>query len=956
MKRKLLSRGISIALVAVMLLTAAFTSVTAINAVPAAGTATIPFENPAIPANAGERVDLSAYAVELKDGTVSAANKITWSSSQLTISGNKVTPSAKGVYKLSATDGASTKTIYLVVKNASESEYVLYYNDFSNSATISDFTKESSSHTGTTYRIENGKFILDTTSNDTHGGRVLLPSWLGDFGNYKISSNATITSANNNSRWMSVMYRFQTTSTNPHWYQMAVRQNATAENGVEIAYRKPDAAWNVINKQAHSTALASGTYYKFELNVSGKAISQTLGGAAAGSLSNSLTAAATGQIALGGAGCVASFDDIKVCIELESLTPSSNITLTPTMAYEVKDSAALNGIMTNTPDVAIMSLNSSGNIVASNGSTIASISDAVAKLQGKVIPAFRLATGCSVSNATTHINSLGTDDVMVISNVSTTISSIRSTNSRIIGVLDLSKNDLSNKKLWEIRAMVLKCGARICILPQEMATQRNVADLNTMGVTVWFAANDNTDVEAFKLVTSGANGIITLDRALMTNTLNSPVFKENSIIRPVGVIGHRGTPALAPELTIAGSAYAATNGANIIENDLFITKDGVVVVSHDNSVATITNGSGNVEDYDLAWYKQFMVVDQPNLSNAPLPTITANQPVATLEDYFMCFKDTDTFMFLEIKSKQSDTIVKAMKALIDEYDIADQCGVIAFDDPNIKAVRTYMPELSVGKLTGALGNVDNVANTVTALESSYNPDGKSTFIDNTIVRDLANRGIFTWPWTINDSNMFDQYMLNGVGGITTDHSYYAQEYIRLLYTDKTECNVTPGKTTNLSVLAEYYGAEADDDTFANIVATCNNAEMILLSGNETVKFSQGKLTATEYGDATVLFRTSYSLNDGTTVHVYTQPVTINIEDPNAKNENENNNENNENNNNEPQSSNPVASDTQSTEPQTTDEAPKKKGCGSAIGATATVVAIAAATIGFTAIVKRKEEN
>ncbi len=938
MKRKLLMRSVSVALTLMMIVLASLTTIVTLSAA-SSTTPTIAFTNPAIPANAGETVDLSKYAAELKAGTVAAADKITWSSSDLTISGGKVTPSAKGVYKLSATDGTNTKTIYLVVKNASDSEYVLYENDFSNADTISDFTLDKTG-AATSFEISNGKFVLDTTADKYAGGRVLLPEWLGDFGNYNISSKATITSCKDNdgSRWMAVMYRFQPTDSKPNWYQMAVRQNASSDNGVEISYRKPDGNWDVMHKKAHSSSISSSTYYSLEIEVANKSISQKLNGTDAGSLSASLSHIQTGRVGLGGAGCVASFDDIKITVNLEAIKPTSGITLTPTMAYEIKDNASLDNIFTNTPDVAIITMNASGNVVCADQSTIGSLSDVVAKIKGKIIPAIKLDDGCSAATASAKINALGTKDLMIISDDASDITTIRKTNSRVVGVLDLTGTDLSNKKTWEIRAMVLKCGARICILPANMADQHFVSSLNTMGVTVWFTAEENARVEMFDLITSGANGIVTADRALMSDTLLSPIFKENSIIRPIGVIGHRGTPALAPELCIAGSSLAAQKGANIIENDLYITTDGVVVVSHDNTVATITNGSGNVEEHDLAWFKQWMIDDKPDLNNLPGDAITTEQPVATLEDYFKCFKDTDTFMFLEIKSGQSERIVMAMKALIDKYDIADQCGVISFGDANLQAVRKYMPELSVGKLTAPLGGVDAVANKVTYLESSYNPDGNSSFIDVGIVRGLANRGIFTWPWTINSSEKFDQYMLTGVGGITSDHSYYAGDYYRHLYTDKKEYEFKPGESASISLITEFYASEKDDPTFANVLGGASRAEMILLEGNESVTYANGKLSATEKGEAWALFRIDYKLNNGTKVYIYSQPVYIGVGiekpvDPTTPDE--------------PTPTEPIV------EPEPTEPA-KKKGCGSTITATSALIAVM--SVGTAVVIKRKKEN
>jgi glycerophosphoryl diester phosphodiesterase len=55
------------------------------------------------------------------------------------------------------------------------------------------------------------------------------------------------------------------------------------------------------------------------------------------------------------------------------------------------------------------------------------------------------------------------------------------------------------------------------------------------------------------------------------------------------VIGHRGASALRPEHTIASYAKAIEDGADVIEPDLVITKDGILVVRHENDISGTTD-------------------------------------------------------------------------------------------------------------------------------------------------------------------------------------------------------------------------------------------------------------------------------------------------------------------------------------------------------------------------------
>ena len=68
-----------------------------------------------------------------------------------------------------------------------------------------------------------------------------------------------------------------------------------------------------------------------------------------------------------------------------------------------------------------------------------------------------------------------------------------------------------------------------------------------------------------------------------------PVTTEKPIAAKVLVIGHRGASALRPEHTLASYARAIADGADFIEPDLVMTKDGVMVARHENEIGSTTD-------------------------------------------------------------------------------------------------------------------------------------------------------------------------------------------------------------------------------------------------------------------------------------------------------------------------------------------------------------------------------
>lgn len=81
------------------------------------------------------------------------------------------------------------------------------------------------------------------------------------------------------------------------------------------------------------------------------------------------------------------------------------------------------------------------------------------------------------------------------------------------------------------------------------------------------------------------------------------------------VIAHRGAPSSAPENTIAGLHQAHALGAEWVEFDLRLTRDGRVIVMHDATVERTTNGVGRIDEMDFAEIAQ---LDAGNGQQVPL--------------------------------------------------------------------------------------------------------------------------------------------------------------------------------------------------------------------------------------------------------------------------------------------------------------------------------------------------
>lgn len=88
------------------------------------------------------------------------------------------------------------------------------------------------------------------------------------------------------------------------------------------------------------------------------------------------------------------------------------------------------------------------------------------------------------------------------------------------------------------------------------------------------------------------------------------------------VAAHRGDWRNAPENSLKAFEYAIAMGVDIIEVDLNITKDGILVIMHDNTINRTTDGNGKPADYTWEQLKKFHLKNGLGITTAhTIPTL-----------------------------------------------------------------------------------------------------------------------------------------------------------------------------------------------------------------------------------------------------------------------------------------------------------------------------------------------
>ena len=801
----------------------------------------VPAEAPAITAQAGETVDLTGYAY-VSDGTSTPLSEYSWSSEDCEITGsNQVTVAEKGVYCLTGEKEGKQIRVYIVAAEEGDEDFVLYEEDFD------EFTAEEQAE----YTKLSGNFtVADGKMTLTPGTIVLLPEFLGDFGNYRIDVTGTMLSATEGTRWSSVMFRVQN-SLRPY-YQMCVRQTATASNGVEFAEMTPASQWSVTNTASFTEAISSAKSYTFTVKAYGNIVEESINGQVLIYAENA-DKYDTGRIGVQTNGSTLAVDSIRVCLQLskperapsnsvfaDTRDPESNLNTTPAIMSYINSAADLDGIMKNSPATAIAKINKDGNIVAADGSTICGIEEYVEKLDKKVIAGFMPEDKAAIDKIKDYITSSGMDDVTVFSDDLTLIKYARSAHKMIRTAVIFDDTALEEGTLMDIRETVNGSGSRVAILPPSLATKENVTALQKLLITVWtFTEGEESDSALMKLVLSGASGIIVSDRAALESCFTK-YFEPDSFTRPVWIIGHRGVPSLAPENTVEGSVLAAENGADIVENDIYYTTDGEIVVLHDGTLDRTTNGSGNVESMTLEQVRQYVIDTHPSYKDVRIPT---------LDEYFEEFKGKETHIFIEVKSGNVRMVDK-MIDLIEEYEIADQVSVISFNASQLQLINRKAPYLSTGYLcSGVTSTQDDIENVRRAYQQtlSYGTTFNQSFSGMTseFVAEYQRRGSTIWPWTFgSDVRLLLSYMHMGLNGLTTDNCQQMKGVIEFVTADNYDYVMKNGESLEIPVKIT---------TYDNKQYSVSDDSLVFVSGNDVVKLEDGKITALKDGTATFFY-------------------------------------------------------------------------------------------------------
>lgn len=270
-----------------------------------------------------------------------------------------------------------------------------------------------------------------------------------------------------------------------------------------------------------------------------------------------------------------------------------------------------------------------------------------------------------------------------------------------------------------------------------------------------------------KLVSAALVGpaVLTLALSMVYYTLPAKDSLRTVLGGAVPIVtAHRGYSSAAPENTLAAFQAAINSGSERAELDVQMTKDGVVMVTHDTSLRRCTGTSANI--YDLTC-EQVQQLSAGRWFGARF----AAEKVPTLEEVLdLCQGKIQ--LNVEIKpNAATPRLEEETVRLLKEKGFIGSCVVTSQSYETLCRVKELAPEIPTGYIL-ALG-VGSCYDLPAADFFSI----ESTFITASMVKQIHLRGKTVSAWTINREQDASNLLKLGVDDLITDKPEMVQQLL-----------------------------------------------------------------------------------------------------------------------------------------------------------------------------------
>ena len=239
------------------------------------------------------------------------------------------------------------------------------------------------------------------------------------------------------------------------------------------------------------------------------------------------------------------------------------------------------------------------------------------------------------------------------------------------------------------------------------------------------------------------------------------IHLDASYLEKVTITAHRGDCVSAPENTLAAFESAIEKGADVIELDVRQTKDGEIVVMHDENVKRTCGVSAKVGEMTFDEIRE-LSAGATFKGKGKNKNLYQDEKVPTLREVIELVGDRAK---LNIELKPAKTDKKMEQAVVDiirEYNYYDNCIVASLTYRSIKKAKKADPKVkTIYVMAVAMGDFYD-------LEYADGFSIKYRFINNEVIKNAHKAGKEVYAWTIDDKKILESMMLLDVDSVITN--------------------------------------------------------------------------------------------------------------------------------------------------------------------------------------------
>lgn len=243
-------------------------------------------------------------------------------------------------------------------------------------------------------------------------------------------------------------------------------------------------------------------------------------------------------------------------------------------------------------------------------------------------------------------------------------------------------------------------------------------------------------------------------------------FGENNPL----IIAHRGLANDCPENTLPAFRAALDAGADILETDVRVSKDGEVIIAHDSSLQRVANRPGRIRDYTAL-----------QLANIDVGQGFGFPTLAQLLEALPRAKVNIDLKTPEVVPAFVDTIRQfhaTERVLVASFDDKTRCDAVSqLDGVATSASRKhFLPALA----SLALGRDRYLAKIFAGIDAIQAPPHHRgvPILSPRFISALRRIGKQVHVWTINEPDAMRNFLATGVTGIVTDRADVAAKVFR----------------------------------------------------------------------------------------------------------------------------------------------------------------------------------